>query len=192
MPLLTGGTLKIGEVFAECVKNILTFLVGAGRFSLVVQLPPGLGSLRGKKCVEQECGIKTKTELFCMPAYRTYSSRGSFSPQGRSGSSSDTWVRNRNMVRNQPNTKMLGRISYALCAGLLVGLIGLVYVGQSSQVTAYDEAIYSVDIEIANLEAQRDALVVENAKITAAAADEDRNEVASTMASASAADFVKE
>lgn len=142
--------------------------------------------------MEQECGIKTKTELFCMPAYRTYSSRGSFSPQGRSGSSSDTWVRNRNMVRNQPNTKMLGRISYALCAGLLVGLIGLVYVGQSSQVTAYDEAIYSVDIEIANLEAQRDALVVENAKITAAAADEDRNEVASTMASASAADFVKE
>lgn len=54
MPRLR-GTLKIGEVFAECVKKYLTFLVGAGRLSLVVQLPPSLDL--GGMCVEQERGI---------------------------------------------------------------------------------------------------------------------------------------
>ena len=43
-----------------------------------------------------------------------------------------------------------------------------------------------------DLEAQRDALAVENAKITAAAADEDKNKVAATMVDANSADFVKE
>ncbi|MBR6134772.1 hypothetical protein IKQ38_04820 [Candidatus Saccharibacteria bacterium] len=71
-------------------------------------------------------------------------------------------------------------------------LVGLIFLSQSAKVTDYDVAIAGTDTEIANLEAQRDALIVENAKITAAAADEDRNEVASTMVNATAADYVKE
>jgi len=53
-------------------------------------------------------------------------------------------------------------------------------------------AIANIDSEITNLEAQRDALAVENAKMTAAAATEEGNEAASTMVVASAADFVAE
>ena len=53
-------------------------------------------------------------------------------------------------------------------------------------------AIASVNSEITDLEAQRDALAVENAKITAAAADEERNEVASTMVAAQSSGFVSE
>jgi hypothetical protein len=59
-------------------------------------------------------------------------------------------------------------------------------------VTNYDVEIAKVDSEIVNLEAQRDALAVENAKITAAAADEERNEVASTMVAAQSSGFVSE
>ncbi len=58
--------------------------------------------------------------------------------------------------------------------------------------TSYDQAISNTNTEISNLEAQRDALKVENAKITAAAADEDYNEVAATMTTASSSDYVKE
>ena len=53
-------------------------------------------------------------------------------------------------------------------------------------------AIASVNSEITDLEAQRDALAVENAKITAAAADEGRSEVASAMIAAQSSGFVSE
>ena len=74
----------------------------------------------------------------------------------------------------------------------LVVIIGLFSVAQSASVTSYDMAIANIDSEITNLEAQRDALAVENAKMTAAAATEEGNEAASTMVVASAADFVAE
>ena len=75
---------------------------------------------------------------------------------------------------------------------IFVSIAGLIYLTQSSKVTSYDLAIASVNSEITDLEAQRDALAVENAKITAAAADEERNEVASTMVAAQSSGFVGE
>ena len=86
----------------------------------------------------------------------------------------------------------LGPVSHTITVFVIVLLIGLIYLSQSAKVTNYDVAISNSDTEIANLEAQRDALVVENAKITAAAASEDMNEVAAAMVPATAADFVKE
>ena len=68
----------------------------------------------------------------------------------------------------------------------------MIFLTQSTKVTNYDVEIAKVDDEITNLEAQRDALAVENAKITAKAADEDSNKVAMTMVDADSADFVKE
>lgn len=125
-----------------------------------------------------------------MPAYRaSYATRGSYSVRG--GSSSESWARNRNAVRHNPKVT-LGPVSHTITVFLFVLLVGLIFLTQSAKVTNYDMAIASTDTEIANLTAQRDALVVENAKITAAAADADSNEVAAAMVPAVSADFVKE
>ncbi|MDO4219885.1 MAG: hypothetical protein Q4D22_01500 [Candidatus Saccharibacteria bacterium] len=124
-----------------------------------------------------------------MPAYRaSYATRGSYSTRG---SSSESWARNRNAVRHNPKVT-LGPVSHTITVFLFVLLVGLIFLTQSAKVTNYDLAIANTDTEIANLEAQRDALMVENAKITAAAANEDSNEVAAVMVPAVSADFVKE
>ena len=125
-----------------------------------------------------------------MPAYRVnYAVRSSYSARG--ASSVDSWARNRNAVRHNPKVT-LGPVGHTITVGLIVLLVGLVFLTQSAKVTNYEAAIAETDTRISNLEAQRDALVVENAKITAAAANEDTNEVAATMVGATAADYVKE
>lgn len=100
-----------------------------------------------------------------------------------------TWAPNRNSVRH--NAKIsLGPAARLIIFGVLVVMIGLFSVAQSASVTNYDMAIAAVDGEITNLEAQRDALAVENAKITAAAASEEQNDAAKSMVVATATDFV--
>jgi hypothetical protein len=107
-------------------------------------------------------------------------------------SSSATWVRNHNAVRHDAK-KQLGPISHIILVSVVVCLIGLLALTQSAKVVQYDLGIATANSEISNLEAQRDALAVENAKITAAAADEDTNKVASTMVDANSnAEFVSE
>jgi hypothetical protein len=75
---------------------------------------------------------------------------------------------------------------------VLVLLTGLLFTSQSSKVTGYDLEIAETNSEISELQAYRDALAVENAKITALAPDPDANDVALTMVEASSADFVSE
>ena len=99
------------------------------------------------------------------------------------------WAPNRNSVRH--NAKIsLGPAARLIILGVLVVIIGLFSVSQSASVTSYDMAIANIDSEITNLEAQRDALAVENAKITAAAASEELNEKTAEMVVATASDFV--
>lgn len=107
-------------------------------------------------------------------------------------SSSAAWVRNRNAVRHNAKGQ-LGPISHFTLLASVVCLIGLLALTQSAKVVQYDLGIAEANSEISDLEAQRDALAVENAKITAAAADEDTNSVASTMVEVNTgADFVGE
>lgn len=107
-------------------------------------------------------------------------------------SSSATWIRNRNAVRHDAK-RQLGPISHILFLSGVVCLIGLLALTQSAKVVKYDLNIATASTEISNLEAQRDALVVENAKITAAAADERTNTVASSMVEANRnAEYVSE
>lgn len=103
---------------------------------------------------------------------------------------SSSWGRNRNAVRHQPRVT-LGPISYTVTIVLLVLVVGLIYVAQGAKVTGYDHEAATIDSEIATLQAQRDALAVENAKITAAAAAS-TNEVASTMVDTNTGDYVTE
>jgi len=110
---------------------------------------------------------------------------------GSSAVGAMTWAPNRNSVRH--NAKIsLGPAARLIILGVLVVIIGLFSVAQSASVTSYDMAIANIDDEITNLEAQRDALAVENAKITAAASSEESNEKAAEMIVATAADFVAE
>lgn len=109
-----------------------------------------------------------------------------------SASSSASWARNRNAVRHDAQ-RQLGPISHTLILAVVVCLIGLLALTQSAKVVQYDLGIANANSEITNLEAQRDALAVENAKITAAAASEDSNAVASSMVNVnSVADYVEE
>lgn len=109
---------------------------------------------------------------------------------GSSATSSMNWAPNRNAVRY--NSKInLGPAARFIILVVLVVAIGLFSVAQSASITSYDMAIANIDDEITNLEAQRDALVVENAKMTAAAATEELNEAAADMVVATATDFVK-
>lgn len=124
-----------------------------------------------------------------MPAYRAnYANRRS---TNSTRNSSDTWGRNRNAVRHNPKIT-LGPISHTITVVAIVLLIGLIYLSQSAKVTDYDTAIASTDKEIASLQAEYDALVVENAKISAAAANDEHNEVATAMVNATSSAFVSE
>ena len=104
---------------------------------------------------------------------------------------SASWSRNRNIVRHDQKTT-LGPISHIIFLSVLVLLVGLLFTSQSSKVTDYDLEIAKADSEITELMAQRDALAVENAKITAAVSDVSTNEVAASMVDANSADFVQE
>ncbi len=100
------------------------------------------------------------------------------------------WARNRNAVRHEPRIS-LGPISHTIIVVVLVLIVGLIYVAQGAKATSYDYDAAGVDSEIASLEAQKDSLAVENARIKAAAAS-DSNEIASSMVDAKASGFVEE
>ncbi|MBR5389439.1 hypothetical protein IK146_02680 [Candidatus Saccharibacteria bacterium] len=92
--------------------------------------------------------------------------------------SSSTWVRNRNIVRYTPKT--LGSVSQGVILGILVLVIGLIYVTQGTKATSYDYELNEVDDQIAELQAQIEDLTLEQARLTSIASME-TNEVATTM-----------
>jgi hypothetical protein len=76
---------------------------------------------------------------------------------------------------------------------MILVLLGFIYLTQSSKVTSFDLSLAETNSEIASLEVQRDALAVENAKITAAAANDSANAVAAAMTDVNTnAEFVKD
>jgi len=63
---------------------------------------------------------------------------------------------------------------------LIVVLLALIYVTQGAKATGYDYDISRVDSEIAELQAQKEDLAVERARLTSIARS-DSNEVAANM-----------
>lgn len=92
--------------------------------------------------------------------------------------SSSSWVRNRNIVRHTPKT--LGSVSQSVILGILVLVIGLIYVTQGTKATSYDYELSEIEGEIAELEARKEDLAVERARLTSIAKS-NTNEVASNM-----------
>lgn len=101
----------------------------------------------------------------------------------------NNWSRNQNTVRYTPKT--LGSVSHTAIIGLLVLIVGLIYVSQGTQATNYDYELSQLEDEIAELEAKREDLAVEKARLTSVAASEN-SAVASTMEQATASGYVSD
>lgn len=99
------------------------------------------------------------------------------------------YSRNRNTVRH--TGKSIGPISYVSIIGLLVLAVGLVYVSQGTQATNYDYELSAIEDEISELEAKKEDLAVERARLTSIASTE-QSEVAANMENATVADYVAE
>lgn len=100
-----------------------------------------------------------------------------------------TWSRNYNTVRH--TQKKIGPLAYSFLIGIAVLGIGLIYVAQSTRATNYDYELSAIDSEISDLQAKKEDLAVEKARLTSIASTESST-VASTMESATASGFVSE
>ena len=89
-----------------------------------------------------------------------------------------TYGRNQNIVRHQ--VKGLGTISQGVIVGLLVLIVGLIYVAQGTEATSYDYRLSEINEEIAALEDEKEDLALEKARLTSLASVEN-NEVAANM-----------
>lgn len=100
-----------------------------------------------------------------------------------------SYSRNRNTVRHAGKT--IGPISYVSIIGVLVLAVGLVYVSQGTQATNYDYELSAIEDEISELEAKKEDLAVERARLTSIASSE-QSEVAANMENAAVSDYVRE
>ena len=101
------------------------------------------------------------------------------------------WGRNQNAVNFGREYKRLGTLSHIVIVMLLVLGMGLLYLSQTIKVTDYDHTLAEINEEVATLEAERDALAVENAKVTAVAATASNN-VAASMVAADEANYARD
>ena len=69
-------------------------------------------------------------------------------------------------------------------------MIGLFYVSEQSKVTTYDYKMNAMDTQIANLEAERDDLKVEQARLNSIAKNE-KSTVATNMETAQIAGYAE-
>lgn len=107
----------------------------------------------------------------------------------RRGTTAGNWSRNHNTVRHTPKT--LGSASNAVIVGLLVLIVGLIYVAQGTQATNYDYELSQLEDEIAELEAKKEDLAVEKARLTSIASSEN-SEVAASMETATVSGYATE
>lgn len=107
----------------------------------------------------------------------------------RRGAPVNSWSRNRNTVRHTP--KSLGSISGAMIVGVLVLIVGLIYVAQGTKATNYDYELSAIEDEISELEAKKEDLAVEKARLTSIAASQDST-VAANMDDANVAGYAEE
>ncbi len=92
--------------------------------------------------------------------------------------STSSWRQNRNTIRHTPKT--LGKVSQGFILALLVVVFGLIYTTQGTRSTNYDYELNKVENKIAELEAEKENLAVERARLTSIATA-GNNEVAKAM-----------
>ena len=75
--------------------------------------------------------------------------------------------------------------------GVLVLIVGLIYVAQGTKATNYDYELSAIEDEISELEAKKEDLAVEKARLTSIAASQDST-VAANMDDANVAGYAEE
>lgn len=75
------------------------------------------------------------------------------------------WSRNQNTVAYVSATKM-GPVTHTVLIALMVVVLGLIYLTQATRATSYDYATQKIDNQIAELNAEKSDLDIENARLT--------------------------
>lgn len=78
-----------------------------------------------------------------------------------------SFARGRNTVRLQK--KNLGSISQIVIVSMITLIFGLIYAAEGTRATSFDYEISAVESEISDLNARRDDLAVEKARLTSVA-----------------------
>ena len=107
----------------------------------------------------------------------------------RRGITSNSFARNRNTVRH--TKRSLGSISQIVIVGMLTLVFGLIYVAEGTKATSFDYELSSVESEITELNAKKDDLAVEKARLTSVAATKNST-VAAAMEDATVTGYATE
>jgi cell division protein FtsL len=99
------------------------------------------------------------------------------------------WNRNQNTVAFVSNVK-LGPVSHTVLVALMVTVLGLIYLTQATQATAYDYEAQKIDSQIAELADRKSDLEIENARLTALETVRS-SDVAKTMTEPSETNYVR-
>lgn len=100
-----------------------------------------------------------------------------------------TFVRNRNTVRH--TKRSLGSISQIVIVSMLTLVFGLIYVAEGTKATSFDYEISSVESEITEMNAKKDDLAVEKARLNSVAAAKNST-VAASMEDATVTGYATE
>ena len=79
----------------------------------------------------------------------------------------NNFVRNHNTVRH--TRKNLGSISQIVIVSMLTLIFGLIYVAEGTKATSFDYEISNVESEITEMNAKKDDLAVEKARLNSVA-----------------------
>ncbi len=85
----------------------------------------------------------------------------------RRNATGTSFTRNRNIVRH--NKRNLGSISQIVIVSMLTLVFGLIYVAEGTKANGFDYDISSVENEIVEMNAKKDDLAVEKARLTSVA-----------------------
>ena len=81
-------------------------------------------------------------------------------------SRTQSYGRNQNLAMFQPSVK-LGPIAHTILVALMILVLGLIYLTQTTKPVGYGYEAQKIDTEIAELESRKADLEVENARLTA-------------------------
>ncbi|MBQ6409914.1 hypothetical protein IJI18_01500 [Candidatus Saccharibacteria bacterium] len=116
-----------------------------------------------------------------MSSVQTYATRRTATPI--------SFARGRNTVRLEK--KNLGSISQIVIISLITLVFGLIYAAEGTKATSIDYEISAVESEISDLNARRDDLAVEKARLTSVATAKNST-VAANMADATVTGYATE
>ena len=101
----------------------------------------------------------------------------------------NSFARNRNTIRY--TKKSLGSISQIVIVSMLTLVFGLIYVAEGTKATSFDYEISNVESEITEMNAKKEDLAVEKARLTSVATARN-SAVAAAMEDATVTGYAKE